>query len=272
MRKAAISIFLFFFSILASISMIALFTKDAPAGIEASAAGQGGHSLDLLGEATESSGARIITSEAYFWGSMEESPANEVSGAGERGLALELTREILQALGNGTEEQLEGNVFENDRLLQNEVKGSFGNGRFFSLMLQLNKDDPEEGVRRIAIRITQDGWSQGLEQIRQNVIKVLEAEKIQARWNCSITAAFPSKLEPSKMNEIANHLLKKAAARDVKTLREGGLISMTAYSPLLEGGIEFGGARVNLNLGIRYNSYEDRTYLWLATPVITTEY
>lgn len=74
------------------------------------------------------------------------------------------------------------------------------------------------------------------------------------------------------MNEIANHLLKKAAARDVKTLREGGLISMTAYSPLLEGGIEFGRARVNLNLGIRYNSYEDRTYLWLATPVITTEY
>jgi len=32
------------------------------------------------------------------------------------------------------------------------------------------------------------------------------------------------------------------------------------------------GKKVNMNLAIRYNSYEDRTYIWLATPVITVEY
>ncbi|MDI9475442.1 MAG: YwmB family TATA-box binding protein [Bacillota bacterium] len=36
--------------------------------------------------------------------------------------------------------------------------------------------------------------------------------------------------------------------------------------------INYGGKDVNIQLAMRYSEYEDKTYLWLATPLIITAY
>ncbi|OZV13462.1 hypothetical protein CIW83_04260 [Tissierella sp. P1] len=50
------------------------------------------------------------------------------------------------------------------------------------------------------------------------------------------------------------------------------LVSYTAYTPLIESSIFSGEKKVNLNLAIRYNENEDKTYIWIGTPIITTGY
>jgi hypothetical protein len=59
---------------------------------------------------------------------------------------------------------------------------------------------------------------------------------------------------------------------EVEGIRDGSLISLSAYSPLLKDSIKVRGKRVNINLAARYSAFEDKTYIWLASPVITTEY
>ena len=42
--------------------------------------------------------------------------------------------------------------------------------------------------------------------------------------------------------------------------------------PLLDENIISGGKPVNVQVAMRYNSYKDKTYLWIGVPVISIEY
>ena len=49
-------------------------------------------------------------------------------------------------------------------------------------------------------------------------------------------------------------------------------ISSTGFSPLLGNWLKIGGSRMNVNAAMRYNSYDNRTYVIIGSPVITIEY
>lgn len=74
------------------------------------------------------------------------------------------------------------------------------------------------------------------------------------------------------MNRISRLILDGAKAKKVNGMSEKNLISVSAYSPLIDNNIEIEGRKINMNLALRYNAFEDKTYIWLATPVITIEY
>ena len=48
-------------------------------------------------------------------------------------------------------------------------------------------------------------------------------------------------------------------------------LNIMGFSPLLPEGIEILGQNYNINIVMRYNSEEDKTYLWIGTPVISLE-
>ena len=74
------------------------------------------------------------------------------------------------------------------------------------------------------------------------------------------------------LEEISGRILTETGAKRIEGIKDRNYISVSAYSPYIQEFIQVRGKRVNLNLAARYNSYEDKTYIWLATPVITTEY
>jgi hypothetical protein len=48
--------------------------------------------------------------------------------------------------------------------------------------------------------------------------------------------------------------------------------SVVGYTKKIREYIYSGKQKININLALRYNSYQDKTYLYLATPVITAEF
>ncbi len=66
--------------------------------------------------------------------------------------------------------------------------------------------------------------------------------------------------------------LKRYKGKVVEEYVDSSILSYTAYTPLIESSIFSGEKKVNLNLAIRYNEYEDKTYIWIGTPIITTGY
>ena len=80
--------------------------------------------------------------------------------------------------------------------------------------------------------------------------------------------------------KVSGKELKKDAAKSVMKYKgkiveeyiDESIVSYTAYTPLIESSIFSGDKKVNLNLAVRYNEYEDKTYIWIGTPIITIGY
>lgn len=50
------------------------------------------------------------------------------------------------------------------------------------------------------------------------------------------------------------------------------LISYTAYTDLIDKNILAGNDKINLNIALRYNEYDNKTLIWIGTPLIASGY
>lgn len=66
--------------------------------------------------------------------------------------------------------------------------------------------------------------------------------------------------------------LRKYKGETVESFRDINLLSYTAYTPYIVNNITIDKKKININLAIRYNDYEDRTFIWIGTPIITSGY
>ncbi len=66
--------------------------------------------------------------------------------------------------------------------------------------------------------------------------------------------------------------LKKYKGNVIEEYCDISLISFIIYTPLIKEYLLIDRNKINLNLAIRYNEYEDKTCILLATPIITNGY
>ena len=90
--------------------------------------------------------------------------------------------------------------------------------------------------------------------------------------NISITGSLDGRLDEEDLDRIYDKVFETIGADEVEGMDEAGLVSVSAFSPSIRDAVRVNGRRININMAARYNSYEGKTYIWLATPVITTEY
>jgi hypothetical protein len=112
----------------------------------------------------------------------------------------------------------------------------------------------------------------GLEGIRDTVLQVFKDYGLKPRVNSCITGTFDGKLDYKRVDQIGSVVLEAAGAKKIEGIKDENLISVSAYSPVMGDSVMTGSEKVNLNLAIRYNSLENKTYIWLGTPVIAIEY
>lgn len=211
------------------------------------------------------SGARFVSSEFYAWG--------KVNGKYENLEDLKLlAQEFLHDLGVEDERTISWNVADSDYMQRLELDGRIGENSKVKLNIQLNEATATNKSRIITVSVTDDLDSSNLERIAEMVVKTFRRHNVKPIVNTCIIGNFDGKLDYNRLNEIALGILREARAKKVDNMRDGNYISVSAYSPNINTSMKVNGKDVNLNLAIRYNSYEKKTYIWLATPVITTEY
>ncbi|WP_353093748.1 YwmB family TATA-box binding protein [Tissierella praeacuta] len=79
-------------------------------------------------------------------------------------------------------------------------------------------------------------------------------------------------LETKALTKTVAKAMKKIKGKVVEEYVDTSIFSYTVYTPLIESFIFSGEKKVNLNLAIRYNEYENKNYIWIGTPIITTGY
>ena len=88
-----------------------------------------------------------------------------------------------------------------------------------------------------------------------------------------IAGEYSKKLQIYKYDDILDKILYNMNAEVVDKVQEENFLSITAYSKILkENYLECLGNKINLNIGIRYSENDDKTLIYIATPIIKLDY
>lgn len=87
-----------------------------------------------------------------------------------------------------------------------------------------------------------------------------------------IVGTFEGQLSNMEKDEIVSMSIKKVKGEVLEKFVDDDLISITAYTPYVNEYVFLENEKINLNIAMRYNELEKKTYLWIGTPVITISY
>ncbi|MGL4911459.1 MAG: YwmB family TATA-box binding protein [Romboutsia sp.] len=91
--------------------------------------------------------------------------------------------------------------------------------------------------------------------------------------NTCISGEYTKKLQINKYDDILDEILYNMNAEEIDRVEEENFMSVTAYSKILhENYLEYLGNKINLNIGMRYSEDEDKTLIYIATPIIKLDY
>lgn len=208
-------------------------------------------------------GAEIISSEITFSGSS----INELKTPAELESFYIGISKIMGANMPIKPEKVENESFQGIELNNsNEMKC------IYTLKVLRSKLTADKDRCYVTLYIVNSSATTILPAIKSRITNLLHQYGVKTGINTCFTGRYPGRLNNNEMNEICAGIFKRTEARKIDGIRENNLISVSAYSKTMGESVVVDGKRVNLNFAARYNSYEDKTYIWLATPLITTEY
>lgn len=219
----------------------------------------------MLINAFKTSGANIVSSEIYFKGRI-----NSIKKGSSEKLGV-IATELAYGLGCAKEE-ITLKTINNDELEGVEINGASGKDLSVAISAVVSKNDTRDDKSYITASIVDKAGIQDIDILKGKVNSILGKYGISASANSCLTGNYPGRLDNDRLNDICVDIFKAADARKVEGIKESNLISVSAYTPSIGQSVEVNGRKINLNIAIRYNSYENKTYIWLATPVIITEY
>lgn len=134
----------------------------------------------------------------------------------------------------------------------------------------IKKNDEEA---HIMVDILQNKVYKNIVGVYTVLENTLEKFAINADINTCISGEYSKKLHLSKCDDILKKILYNMNAQEVDRIQEENFISVTADSKILQGNdLEYLGNNINLNIGMRYSEDEDKTLIYLATPIIKLDY
>lgn len=132
---------------------------------------------------------------------------------------------------------------------------------------------PEQGYESvISVDITQEGSTENITDTRSSLYGCLRGFGDNPHINICITEYVTGNLDMSDRQIVLDSIFSTLGAKKVEGINDGNLISMCGYSREFPYCIKSGGRDINVNAACRYSTYDNRTYFWLGTPVITSEY
>jgi len=218
----------------------------------------------ILQNAFLRTGAEFVNSEVYIWSDIDGKNRNSENLAN---LAEQLAMDLRVIKKDTYSKQSAGETYFDESI---EIKGLCEDGKSVNIITQQSKNGLEKS--NISINVIDTLTTQGINASVNIIKEKFRKFKLKPKVNTCIIGCFDGKLDYEEMNRISKSILKDAKAKEIDSISDNNLISISAYSPYIGNDIEVEGKKMNMNLALRYNAYEDKTYIWLATPVIAIEY
>lgn len=221
----------------------------------------------MIQKAFSVTGAEVVSSEIFIRGRLNDKSCEK---AAER---QQLLHEIINGAGGDT--LVLKPVFtaiDSDTGFGTVVDYIINNNNNIHVSILKDRQNDAEEKYHLTISLVDTSQQPELEDSVEGITKVLSRYKMEPSVNIRITGSLNGRLKDSELEAICEKVFMTTKADKVEGMRDKDLISVSAFSPSIGNAVRVNGKSVNLNVAIRFNSYEGKTYIWLATPVITTEY
>lgn len=222
-----------------------------------------GRDNSILQSAFFSSGAKFVNSEVYVWSDIDEQNQSKeklLNLAGQLEIDLSIVKNSAY-----TKQSVEKPLID-----KTEIKGVCADGKSVNIIAQQSRDNLQKS--NISINVINRMTTQDINDTVNIIKERFKSFKLKPKVNTCIIGCFDGKLDYEEMSSICENILKGSKAKKIDSIYDNNLLSISAYSPYIDNNIEVEGKKINMNIALRYNAYEDKTYIWLGTPVITIEY
>lgn len=144
---------------------------------------------------------------------------------------------------------------------------------FISIILSSNLNQNEvDGKTYLYINIIKKSDFLKINDIIDKIDRVFKASNQTMEITSYVRSTIPGKIREKDINSKVKKILEEMDAKVIEEDKDEFYISYIMYSPLIENYLTINKKMINLNLAIRYNEYEDKTYILIGTPVITIGY
>lgn len=167
-------------------------------------------------------------------------------------------------------------IFSQDtNIRQVNIRGTDGAGLVISITCKsIQVPDSNQGGYESYVLVNMSGDARSTHsQVVRNLLEgFFSTVGAKPTITLTLSGSLEGELDPGRMRSICADILRYLGAREVEGLCQEGLISISGYAPALGGEVISGNRPVNIQVGLRYNSYKGRTYVWIGTPILNIEY
>ncbi|NBI06028.1 YwmB family TATA-box binding protein [Senegalia massiliensis] len=152
------------------------------------------------------------------------------------------------------------------------VSGVDKNNRFVTINVLTYKDKYSNLNRTdLIVNIISQNVN-NYKKIESNVQKIFEEYNTTPNITSKVIGTFEGNIKTEEKFNIISHITKTVDARIVEEYKNPDILSISAYSPNIDNHIYTGKNKMNLNIAMRHNYTEDKTYIFIATPIIDGGY
>lgn len=108
--------------------------------------------------------------------------------------------------------------------------------------------------------------------IINKVENIFEKYKNNVEITSCIIGSFNGKFSEKDVEIKSINAINNVNGKIVDVYKDEQLISYTAYTDSIDNNILAGDEKINLNIALRYNDFDDQTLIWIGTPIITSGY
>ncbi len=124
----------------------------------------------------------------------------------------------------------------------------------------------------LSINIILYGQLDGTMYIQKKLKEIYGVFNTVPTTNITMAGSYNEKFDSKETKKLAEKILKSIKATAINEYETERLYSVYGYTNLIKDNIKVQGDHVNVNVAIRFNEYEQKTYLYLASPVISVDY
>lgn len=146
-----------------------------------------------------------------------------------------------------------------------------GSGDYTIVIESMRNDDKSEETY-CTFRANYKGTYDNIMKDKVNAEKVLKDAKLPIKLDMLIWGSYKRKITKRQGETLVERLLNNILAHKVESIENQTLISVSAFSSRIADYVNSKGEKINVQIAMRYSEYDDKTHLWLGSPVISFEY
>lgn len=145
------------------------------------------------------------------------------------------------------------------------------NNKYYNISVESVKTE-KGGETYVIMDISIDSSYTELASERQKLEQYFNGRSKNPEISSCIIGVYDGQLQEAEMRAKISQALDAVKAKKIEGLANDELNSISAFSGNINDFVLSNNKKVNMQIAMRYSSYDNKTYIWIGSPLINVEY